>query len=107
MRPAAIALLGLTIGNAAACTQSRSQAGPDARKPSVSPPPPPPPRPALTNVPWQPDIPDPPLDPWDAGTGVAARWPPMGVVSVPLGAHEPRPIMIALHGSNDQPAWAC
>jgi len=31
----------------------------------------------------------------------------LGVVSVPLGAREPRPLMIALHGGSDRPAWAC
>ncbi|MBX3191084.1 MAG: hypothetical protein KF819_29070 [Labilithrix sp.] len=31
----------------------------------------------------------------------------LGVVSVPLGATEPRPIMIALHGGSDRPEWAC
>lgn len=30
-----------------------------------------------------------------------------GVVSVPLGAHEPRPLMVALHGGSDRPEWAC
>ena len=29
------------------------------------------------------------------------------MVSVPLGAHAPRPIMIALHGGSDRPEWAC
>ena len=31
----------------------------------------------------------------------------LGVVSVPLGAREPRPIMIALHGGSDTPDHAC
>jgi dienelactone hydrolase len=31
----------------------------------------------------------------------------IGVVSVPLGAREPRPIMIALHGGSRKPAHAC
>jgi pimeloyl-ACP methyl ester carboxylesterase len=31
----------------------------------------------------------------------------IGVVSVPLGAHEPRPIMVALHGGSDRPERAC
>src|SRR2546423_8482439 len=31
----------------------------------------------------------------------------IGVVSVPLGAREPRPIMFALHGSSDRPDRAC
>jgi len=31
----------------------------------------------------------------------------VGVVSVPLGAHEPRPLLIALHGGSDRPEWAC
>jgi pimeloyl-ACP methyl ester carboxylesterase len=32
---------------------------------------------------------------------------PVGVVSVPLGAREPRPIMIALHGGSEKPERAC
>jgi len=31
----------------------------------------------------------------------------VGVVSVPLGAREPRPIMIALHGGSEKPERAC
>ena len=31
----------------------------------------------------------------------------LGVVSVPLGTREKRPIMIALHGGSDHPEWAC
>jgi pimeloyl-ACP methyl ester carboxylesterase len=31
----------------------------------------------------------------------------LGVVSVPLGAREPRPIMVALHGGSDKPERAC
>jgi dienelactone hydrolase len=31
----------------------------------------------------------------------------LGFVSVPLGAREPRPIMIALHGGSDRPERAC
>lgn len=28
-------------------------------------------------------------------------------VSVPLGAREPRPVLIALHGASDRPEWQC
>src|SRR5688572_33286785 len=31
----------------------------------------------------------------------------LGFVSVPLGAHEPRPIVVALHGGSDRPERAC
>lgn len=31
----------------------------------------------------------------------------LGVVSVPLGARDPRPIMVALHGGSDRPELAC
>ena len=31
----------------------------------------------------------------------------LGFVSVPLGAHEARPIMVALHGGSDRPERAC
>lgn len=32
---------------------------------------------------------------------------PLGFVSVPIGAHEPRPIVVALHGGSDRPERAC
>lgn len=32
---------------------------------------------------------------------------PSAVVAVPLGATEPRPIVIALHGGDDRPEWQC
>ena len=41
----------------------------------------------------------------DAPDGGASR--KLGFVSVPLGAREPRPLMIALHGGGDRPDWAC
>jgi hypothetical protein len=47
----------------------------------------------LTNAPW--------LDRLDLPGGEAA------FVSVPLGAREARPIMIASHGAGDRPEWAC
>ncbi|HSO33361.1 MAG TPA: hypothetical protein VLT33_12595, partial [Labilithrix sp.] len=31
----------------------------------------------------------------------------LGFVSVPLGAREPRPIMVAIHGGSDKPERAC
>jgi predicted esterase len=31
----------------------------------------------------------------------------VALVSVPLGATEPRPIMVAVHGAGDRPEWAC
>lgn len=59
----------------------------------------------LTGFPWQVDLTDPPQDVADAGAG--AKVTRLGCVSVPLGATEPRPIMIALHGGSDRPEWAC
>jgi pimeloyl-ACP methyl ester carboxylesterase len=59
--------------------------------------------PTLTGFPPQVDLTDPPADEAEAG----AKTTKLGVVSVPLGAHEPRPIMIALHGGSDHPEWAC
>ncbi len=50
----------------------------------------------LSGVPWQIDLPD-----------DDAKKPRLGVLSIPLGAREPRPIMIALHGGSDRPEWAC
>ncbi|HEY3592471.1 MAG TPA: hypothetical protein VGL13_01300 [Polyangiaceae bacterium] len=31
----------------------------------------------------------------------------MAFVSVPLGATEPRPVMVGMHGAGDRPEWAC
>lgn len=36
------------------------------------------------------------------GTAAAA-----GFVAVPIGASEPRPIVIAVHGAGDRPEWSC
>jgi poly(3-hydroxybutyrate) depolymerase len=57
-------------------------------------------------------------DAGDAGEGAALGGFPeqlelldgtgkLGFVSVPLGAREPRPIMIAIHGGSDKPEHAC
>ncbi len=59
--------------------------------------------PTLVGFAPQIDLTDPPQDELEAG----AKTTKLGVVSVPLGAHEPRPIMIALHGGSDHPEWAC
>ena len=59
--------------------------------------------PTLTGFPPQFDLTDPPQGDAEAG----ARTAKLGVVSVPLGAREPRPLMIALHGGSDHPEWAC
>ena len=55
----------------------------------------------LAGFPAQMELLDPPDG--DAGTKTTK----LGVLSVPLGAHEPRPIMVALHGGSDHPEWAC
>jgi poly(3-hydroxybutyrate) depolymerase len=60
----------------------------------------------LSGVPWQMDLRDPAPDPFDAGAD-AGGGKNLGVVAVPLGAREPRPIMVALHGGSDHPEWAC
>ena len=57
----------------------------------------------LWGYPWQFELTDPPTGEADAG----AKTTNLGFVSVPLGAREPRPIMIALHGGGDRPEWAC
>lgn len=31
----------------------------------------------------------------------------LGVASIPVGAREPRPVVVALHGGSDRPEWAC
>lgn len=47
----------------------------------------------LTDATW--------LEPLDLGDGDSA------VVAVPLGATEPRPLMLGVHGAGDRPEWAC
>ena len=78
---------------------------PDASEASApEAPPAPAPAPAvLTGFPWQIDLVDPPAGEGDSG----AKTTKLGCVSVPLGAREPRPIMVALHGGSDHPEWAC
>jgi predicted esterase len=41
------------------------------------------------------------LEPLDLGDGASA------VVSVPVGATGPRPLVFAVHGAHDRPEWAC
>ena len=41
------------------------------------------------------------LEPLDLGDGASA------VVSVPIGATGPRPLVVAVHGAHDRPEWAC
>jgi predicted esterase len=41
------------------------------------------------------------LEPLDLGDGDSA------VVSAPLGATAPRPLVVAVHGAHDRPEWAC
>ena len=60
-------------------------------------------RPPLYGYAWQIELFDPPESEADAGVKPAR----IGYVSVPLGATEPRPIMVALHGGGDRPDWAC
>lgn len=54
----------------------------------------------LGGYPWQFEL----TEPSEKDGGKPAR---LGFVSVPLGAREPRPIMVALHGGGDRPEWAC
>lgn len=56
------------------------------------------PVPALVDLPWMSEV----LDERDGGKGRS-----LGFVTVPLGARERRPVVIALHGGGDQPDWAC
>jgi len=60
----------------------------------------PPVRDPLGGVPWQFDL----VEEVDGGAKAATK---IGVVSVPLGARERRPIVVAMHGGSDQPGWAC
>ncbi len=100
----AIALIGLVVG----CSRQNpapsgaSDAAPTTAASAPAPPAVPAP-PTLTGFPPQVDLTDPPADEAEAG----ARTTKLGVVSIPLGAHERRPIMIALHGGSDHPEWAC
>ena len=50
------------------------------------------------------------LDPLSApAEAIPLRVPGFGdaMLSVPLGATQPRPLIIALHGNNDRPEWQC
>ena len=100
------ALLALTsCRGRTAAPVATSDAGPVAivdaapAPPPLPPPPLPPPADAdsglapLTDHVW--------LEQMDLENGDAA------FVSVPLGATEPRPIMVAGHGAGDRPEWAC
>jgi pimeloyl-ACP methyl ester carboxylesterase len=104
MRLVLVALPGLIV-MAAACSRraapsdsagpaqtdaANDAAAPDAGDASV--------REPLGGHPWQFDL----TDPTDASTATK-----LGCVSVPLGAREPRPIVVALHGGGDRPDWAC
>src|SRR4051794_30632555 len=53
----------------------------------------------LAGYPWQIELTDPLAGEADAGKKNTR----LGFVSIPLGAREPRPIMIALHGGSDRP----
>lgn len=87
---------GVDVRDAARMSSSRS--GIDGSAPQAAPVPS-----VLTGFPWQMDLTDPPQGEADAG----AKSTKLGCVSVPLGAYEPRPIMVALHGGSDHPEWAC
>lgn len=52
----------------------------------------------LAGLPWMIEV----RDERDGGKGRS-----LGFVTVPLGARERRPVVIALHGGGDQPDWAC
>ncbi len=101
--------LGLVVSGAAGCRTRGEPQGKAASAPSTSaqaprasaavapqlaePPPPPPPPKQLT------------------AEGPFVALPVEGfrdaVVSVPLGATEPRPVVVALHGNYDRPEWQC
>jgi hypothetical protein len=83
-RLAAIALLS--------CTAPRAADRPDAAPAPVTSAPSPP-RPSLAGYSW--------MEPLDLGGGRRA------VVAVPLGATEPRPIVVGVHGAGDRAEWAC
>lgn len=87
------ALLAL-LGCRGAARSDRAPASTTAAPPSAEPPPP---ATSSARTPlggdWLVQL---PLD----GFGAAA-------VSVPLGATSPRPVVVALHGRNDRPDWAC
>ncbi len=92
---------------AVACARPPERSAPPAASavpaPSTLPPPASPPAPDVGREPlggpFQIDL----LED-DARTGAKVR---RGVVAVPLGAREPRPIVVALHGWGDRPEWAC
>lgn len=89
----------LVLASACARHASTTPESNDAQAPAQKTDPaaaPSPPR-ELTNHPWIVEL----FDETDAGK------PSLGFVTVPLGAREPRPIMVALHGGGDRPEWAC
>jgi len=62
----------------------------------------------LEGVPWQTEL----LEATDAGAPAADAGAPVpgkgiGTISIPLGAREARPIVVALHGAGDRPEWEC
>jgi predicted esterase len=73
----------LPVGTTTA-TASPAEGKPEAGAPKLAP---------LTDAVWLESLPMPP--------GHAA------FVSVPLGATEPRPVMVGMHGAGDRPEWAC
>ena len=70
----------LTLTGAPTATASASAATPDALPP-------------LSNVAW--------IEPLHMADGNLAY------VTPPVGAREPRPLMVAVHGAGDRPEWAC
>lgn len=54
----------------------------------------------LEGHPWQMDL-------YDVAEDGGVVKPKLGVVSVPLGARGPRPLLVALHGGSDRPEWSC
>ncbi len=87
----------------------RELSDPELREVASAPAPPSasaPPRTEATSPPPSPAKALPPLsanwlEPLDLGDGASA------VVSVPLGATSPRPLVVAVHGAHDRPEWAC
>lgn len=90
-------LLVVLIAGLASCKRPQHDAVPAPPAVSVVSPPAIPSR-SLTGFPWIVELTE------KAADGGDVR---IGFMTVPLGATEPRPLMVALHGASDRPEWAC
>jgi len=65
----------------------------------------PPPASSASSAPAKPELPPLASESWLVELPVPGF--PSSFAAVPVGAREPRPVLIALHGGADRPEWAC